>query len=32
VKTLIVGVVDHIELNGEHTYNHGENHHEGAKQ
>ena len=32
VKTLIVGVVDHIELNGEHTYNHGENHHQGAKQ
>ncbi|MDE0890600.1 MAG: EutN/CcmL family microcompartment protein [Planctomycetota bacterium] len=24
VKTLIVGVVDHIELHGEHTYNHCE--------
>ena len=22
VKTLIVGIVDHIELHGEHTYNH----------
>jgi hypothetical protein len=32
VKTLIVGVVDHIELNGEHTYNHCEVHSEGASQ
>jgi ethanolamine utilization protein EutN len=32
VKTLIVGVVDHIELNGEHTYNHCEHHGEGASQ
>ncbi len=32
VKTLIVGVVDHIELNGEHTYNHCENHGEGESQ
>ena len=32
VKTLVVGVVDHIELNGEHTYNHCEGHSEGEGQ